>query len=163
GLRLSNDYNRTEYATDLGMGPQRSLAEALAPSLQLFVQHPLLRGIGPKVARAQRRRALGQRGAAAPSPQATPAPRPRGPGGAYWALYYASHELAIRRAAAESAREQLRRVRAQIDVGKQPKSASAEVEVAIALRDDAALLAEQAAVERSVELERLMGQPAAGT
>jgi outer membrane protein TolC len=51
-------------------------------------------------------------------------------------------------------------VSAQIEVGKQPPSASAEVEVTIALRDEATLLAEQSLVERSIELERLMGQPA---
>lgn len=45
-------------------------------------------------------------------------------------LYYAAQELDIRQSAADSAREQLRRVNAQIEVGKQPPSAAAEVEVA---------------------------------
>lgn len=161
GLRLGSDYSRTEYATDLGASVQRSVAEAVAPSLQVTLQHPLLRGLGPKVARAPRRRALVQRDAAALARQQAAAMLLREVVQAYWDLYYASRELAIRRAAAAAAREQLERVQAQIDVGKQPPSAAAEVQVAAALRDETALLAAQARSERSIELERLLGQPTA--
>lgn len=168
GLRLSNDYSRTEYASVLGtsMGTgldaelQRSSSEAIAPSLQVFLQHPLLRGFGAKVARAPRWRAQAEWDAARLSRAMAVATQLRDLVFVYWDLYYAAQELDIRQSAADSAREQLRRVNAQIEVGKQPPSAAAEVEVAIALRDEAALQAEQAFLERSVELERLMGQPA---
>jgi outer membrane protein TolC len=56
-----------------------------------------------------------------------------------------------------SAREQLEIVKANIEVGKQPPSASAEVQVSIALRDEDAIVAEQVARERSLDLERLVG------
>ena len=49
------------------------------------------------------------------------------------------------------------RASANIEVGKQPPSASAEVLVSIATRDEDALLAEEAARERSLDLERLVG------
>src|SRR6185436_1782271 len=70
-----------------------------------------------------------------------------------------TEELDVRRSSADAARDQLRRARADIEVGKQPPSASAEIEVAIARREEAVLLAEQTMVERSLELERLTGQP----
>lgn len=159
GLRFGSEYSRTEYATDLGMSLQRSSAAVIAPSLQLTLTHPLLRGLGRKAARAPQFRAQVQRDAAVLTRQSTVASLLRDVVHSYWDLYYATRELAIRRDAAQSAREQLRRVRAQIDVGKQPPSAAAEVEVAIALRDESVLLAEQNRAERSVELERLLGQP----
>ena len=59
--------------------------------------------------------------------------------------------------AAASGREQLKRVQANIEVGKQPRSASAEVDVALAFRDQAVLLAEQDLAERALELGRLCG------
>ncbi len=160
GLRLSSEYSRTEYSSALGTGMdlQRSTAEAVAPSLQVIFRHPLLRGLGHKVARAPRRRAEVRWDAARLSRASSVATHLRDLTAAYWDLYYAAQELRIRREAADSAREQLRRVRAQIEVGKQPPSASAEVEVTIALREEATLLAEQSLVERSIELERLMGQ-----
>lgn len=166
GLRLSTEYSRTEYATSLstnmgmGMSMERSIAEAVAPSLQVVFVHPLLRGFGPKVARAERRRVQAAWDVARLSRAAAVANQLRDLASTYWDLYYAAQELQIRQSAAESAREQLRRVNAQIEVGRQPPSAAAEVEVAIALRDDAALAAEQTVLERSIDLERLMGQPA---
>ena len=168
GLRLSSEYSRTEYATSLGMDlgmdmsaeGRRSIAEAVAPALQVVFVHPLLRGFGPKVARAERRRTQAAWDVARLFRAAAVATHLRDLTSMYWDLYYAAQELHIRQSAAESAREQLRRVSAQIEVGKQPPSAAAEVEVAIALRDEAALLAEQTVLERSIELERLMGQPA---
>src|SRR5262249_39625713 len=75
---------------------------------------------------------------------------------AYWDLAYAAEETAVRRQSAASAREQLRIVEANIKVGKQPPSASAEVEVSIALREEDALFAEQAELERAIELARLL-------
>lgn len=166
GLRLGTEYSRTEYATALGMSGAmsmdlaRSISIAVAPSLQVFLQHPLLRGFGWRTARALRRRAEVRWDAARLSRAAAVATQLRDIASTYWDLYYAAQELRIRRAAADSAREQLRRVNAQIEVGKQPPSAAAEVEVTIALREESTLLAEQSLVERSIELERLLGQPA---
>jgi outer membrane protein TolC len=77
----------------------------------------------------------------------------------YWELAYSAEELAIHRASAAAAREQLLRVQANVAVGKLPRSATAEIEVAIALRDDSVLLAEQALTERSLSLGLACGVP----
>jgi outer membrane protein TolC len=158
GLRLSTEYTRTEFLSDLGMGDtQLSISEVKSPSLQLTFFHPLLRGVGRDVARAQQRRARAARDVAGWNREAAADALVRDLVGAYWELVYATEELGIRRASADSAREQLRIVTANIGVGKQPPSASAEVEVAIALREEDALNAEQALRERSIEVARLMG------
>ncbi|HJZ83874.1 MAG TPA: TolC family protein [Polyangia bacterium] len=158
GLKLSTEYTRTESVLiDPMLGPQSSLSEVVAPSLQLVFSHPLLRGIGRDAARAQRRRARAARDVATLNREASCAALLRDVIGAYWDLLFATEELEIRRALADSAREQLRVVQANIGVGKQPTSASAEVEVAIALRTEDALFAEQALAERTLELRRLLG------
>jgi outer membrane protein TolC len=144
GLRLLGDFNRTRFATELGAsaGPARPPVDFYAPSLQLTFAHPLLRGRGVNVARADRRRARVRGDIASAQRDAAAAGLVRDVVSVYWDLAYATQELEIRRGAAASAREQLRRVEANVQVGKQPRSASAEVDVAIALRDEAVLLYE---------------------
>jgi outer membrane protein TolC len=153
GLQLQSGYSRTRFENELdGAMPERSASEAYAPSLQLSLEQPLLRGFGADVARAQRRRARIERSAAAAARAALAASLVRDVVSGYWELAYSAEELAIRRASATAAREQLLRVQANIAVGKLPKSASAEIEVAIAVRDDSALSAEQAVTDRSLAL-----------
>jgi len=160
GLRFQTGYSRTRFATDLGgMLLEPSTAEAYAPSLQLSLEQPLLRGFGADVARAERRRARSQRGVAAAEREGLAATLVRDVVSSYWELAYSAEELTIRRASAAAAREQLLRVQANIAVGKLPRSASAEIEVAIALRDDSVLLAEQAVTERSLALGLSCGVP----
>jgi outer membrane protein TolC len=161
GLRLNNSVQHTQFVNTAIDGMMSSrFVDLYAPGLQLTFQHPVLRGLGPSVARADQRRAAVQRDRATLERAAVAATLLRDVVGAYWDLALATQELDIRRGAAESAREQLRRVQANIDVGKQPRSASAEIEVAIALRDEGVLFAEQALLDRSLELGRLMGLPA---
>jgi outer membrane protein TolC len=159
GLGLLGGFNRTRFATDLDStaGGVRSAVDEYQPSLRLSLQHPLLRGFGVGVARAPRRRAAAQTDLATAQREGTAATIVRDVEAAYWDLAYATQELAIRRRAAESARDQLRRVQANIEVGKQPRSASAEIDVAVAFRDEAVLFAEQSLAERALELGRLMG------
>jgi outer membrane protein TolC len=156
-LKFSTDYQRTRILSfdEQGRPVQSPPTEVYTPALQLSFQHPVLRGFGVDVARAQRRRALAQRDVATLLREGAAANLLRDVVSAYWELAYASEELAIRRASAASAREQLRVVEANIKVGKQPPSASAEVEVSIALRDEDALFAEQQLCERALELARL--------
>jgi outer membrane protein len=167
GLGLFGEYSRTRFVTDLREGSEgddrdapitvRSAVPEYVPSLRLTLEHPLLRGFGPGVARAPRRRAAVESDLAAAEREGTAARIVRDVETAYWDLAYATQELVIRRAAASSAREQLRRVQANIEVGKQPRSASAEIDVAVAFRDEAVLFAEQALSERALELGRLCG------
>jgi outer membrane protein TolC len=162
GLRAASAYDRTEFAVLNAADPNRfdrQSAEVYAPSLQLTFQHALLRGLGVSYARADRRRASARHDLATVQRDATVAALLRDVVSAYWEVTYATGELEIRRFSADAARYQLKRVGADIGVGKQPPSACAEVEVAIARRDELVLLAEQAVVERSLDLERLIGQP----
>src|SRR4051812_44912085 len=49
GLVLSNEYNRTDFVTPNGANAgqlDRQTSTVYAPSLQLTLQHPLLRGLG---------------------------------------------------------------------------------------------------------------------
>jgi outer membrane protein TolC len=161
-LRLSDELTQSQFASATDAANtmfDRSSSTAWAPSLQLVLTHPLLRGIGVHTARAQRFHAAAIRDRAHLQRETSASVLVRDVVGAYWELAYARDELEIRRAAAAGAREQLAIVKANIEVGKQPPSASAEVLVAIALRDEEALFAAQAARERSLDLERLVAMP----
>lgn len=157
GLRLSMELVRERYLSYLGPQPELSTYDAGVPALRLFVAHPLLRGAGVEVARAQRRRASVARDVAGLERAATAANVVRDVVVAYWQTHLASEELAIHRALSESARQQLLAVEASIDAGKLPRSASAEVKVALALRQDDALAAEALLTGQSLELARLVG------
>lgn len=167
GLELSNEYSRTRFSTlvesmQMTGDPtlrRASTNEVFAPALQLTLQHSLLRGFGVGVARADRRRARATRDQAGAQREAVAATLLRDVVSAYWDLAYATQELQIRQQSASGAREQLARVLANIEVGKQPRSASAEIEVSIALRDESVLLARQVLVDRALELSRLCGLP----
>jgi outer membrane protein TolC len=170
GLELSNEYSRTRFSTlveSMTMGEptlrRASTNEVFAPALQLTLQHSLLRGFGIGVARADRRRARAQRDQAGAQREAVAASLLREVVAAYWDLAYATQELQIRQQSAAGAREQLARVLANIEVGKQPRSASAEIEVTIALRDESVLLSRQVLVDRALELGRLCGLPIEST
>jgi outer membrane protein TolC len=159
GLRLSTEWTRSEFQTQnadmTGFDPSSSTV--FLPSLQLVLSHSLLRGVGIHTARAQKYKAAALRDQATLTRAATAAVLVRDVVSAYWELAYSREELTIRQALASSARDQLQIVKANIEVGKQPPSASAEVLVSIAVRDEDSLLAEQAARERSLDLERLVG------
>jgi outer membrane protein TolC len=177
GLGVVGEFSRRQFVTDLGavppsplladadidldmdvgMGALRPDVDEFVPALRLSFAHPLLRGFGVGVARAPRRRAAVEQDVALAERAGTAATLVRDVENAYWDLAYATQELVIRRAAASSAREQLKRVQANIEVGKQPRSASAEVDVAVAFRDESVLFAEQTLAERALELGRLCG------
>jgi outer membrane protein TolC len=158
-LGLQAAYLRTQVDADSALQGQRSTLESHAPALQLSLDQPLLRGFGVDVARAERRRAHLGRDLAGAQREGLAAALVRDVVSGYWALAHSRRELAIRRASAAAARDQLERVRANIGVGKLPPSASAEIEVAIALRENAVLSAEQTVTERELALGRLCGVP----
>jgi outer membrane protein len=157
GLRLSAELLRGEYMTDVGAGPESAPFESKIPAVQLFASHPLLRGAGVDVARAHRRRARAARDVAGLTRDATAAVIVRDVVVSYWEARLAAEEVEIRRALTESARQQLAAVQAAIDVQKQPPSATAEVKVAVAFREDEAIAAEETMRAQSIELARLLG------
>jgi outer membrane protein TolC len=160
GLHLSNSFSGS--AGGPSPAPTESPAAGMAlsgwqPSLTLALTHPLLRGVGVAVARAPLHKARVGVTAAADARGAVAAMLLRDVVSAYWELYFAEHQLEVRRQSAQSARDMLEIVKANISVGKQPPSASAEVEVAIANRESDAIDAEQELLSDAVELERLSG------
>ena len=159
GLHLVGGYShqRSAIMIDPTMPPIESVSKDYSESLQLKFEQPLLRGFGPAVARADQRRSGVQRDVASALRLGAAATLLRDVVASYWELTFATQELNIRRAAAASAREQLLRVAANINVGKLPRSASSEVEVAIAIRDAAVLSAELTLFARAVDLARLAG------
>lgn len=161
GLRFDGDYSRTTFAVNLmeDGALQRSEATVMAPALSLNLTQPLLRGVGVAVTRAPLRRAAAALDVVTLQRQAVAAAVVRDVVQGYWELACAAAELEIRRAALDLARGQLRVVQAQIAVGKAPAAAHAEVDAAITLREDEALQAERALLERSLELRRLLGLP----
>jgi len=131
--------------------------EAYAPSVQLALTQPLLRGRGYDVARAKARQANADRGVASRTLVAEASGLLRDVAYAYWELAYATGTLSLRRDALEATREQLRAVMAQIEVGKQSPSGSAEVEVSVATREEELIDSERELAQRSADFARLLG------
>lgn len=155
GLHADGGYSHTRFETESAdLGRSRLASEQYAPSLQLTLEQPLLRGAGVAVARADRRRAQSARNVAQAEREATATALVRDVVGAYWALAAAQAELEIRSASLSAARAQRGWVEAAIGVGKLPPSATAEVAVAIAEREDARLQAQQWLTERRLALVR---------
>ena len=157
-LELQGGHARARYESELADGARRSSTSArYTPGLQLSLEQPLLRGSGVEVARADRKRASIQHDVAGAERETLAAVLLRDVTHGYWGLAHARGELEIRRSSLSAAREQLARVQANIEVGKLPQSATAEIEVAIALRQDSVLAAEQAVIERQLVLGRFCG------
>ena len=129
------------------------------PAVQLSIEQPLARGFGARIARAQSRQARLALDLARAEREGLAASLVRDVVIAYWAMAHAAGESEVRRASLAAAHDQLLRARANIAVGKLAPSASAEVEVALGLREDAALLAAQVVTERALSLGRLCGVP----
>ncbi len=153
GLRLGANW--TQFATAAGTLPASN--HRFTPSIFLTFAHPLLKGAGVDIGRADRRRAQSTRAIAQLQRQMVATGLLRDVSQAYWDLARATRQLEIRRASLEQAKRQLDVVQANIAVGKQPPSASAEVEVAIALRHEDVLLSEQDVQAQALELGRLLG------
>lgn len=157
GLRLRNQYGRIEFAPPNASTPELQTAEAYTPSLELTVEHPLLRGAGKNVARAAQRLSAMTRSEAGSLRESAVLTLVRDIVRAYSDLAFAAQRVDIQREAEADARDQLERVLAEIQVGKQPPSGSAEVRVALGQRKEAVLLASQGQIERSLDLARLIG------
>ena len=153
GLQLESAYTR--FRSDR-LGPEVP-SQWITPSIALTLRHPILRGAGTAVVRAEQRSARAQKSVAVLQEEAFLADLLRQVCQAYWGLHYATVEVAVRRASLDLAQEQLRAVQAAMRVGNKPSSASAEVEVAIAMHRADMLTAEQARRQQSTTLRRLLG------
>lgn len=157
GLSLNEEYSRTEYVSGVGSTAERLTIPVVSPSVLLNYTQPLLRGAGSSVALADERRARVRLDAATLNRRAQAATLLRNVVSAYADLQFATEEVEIRRAAFAAGEEQLEATRAQIEAGKLPPSAVADVEVANSVRNELLLGAQQQLRDCSVELARVMG------
>ncbi len=156
-LKLDAPYVRVGTSLVAGAPGDTGPVEGYQPSAQLSVTQPLLRGRGYDVARAPLRQARLLRDATGWALEDAASTLARDVANAYWELAYQAGDRKLREESLQAGRAQLDAVRAQIDVGKQPPSASAVVVVSIAQRVDDALDSEAAIDERAAELARLLG------
>lgn len=156
GLHLDGGYRRVAFATD---DPQlaRVASQQYTPGLSLSLEQPLLRGTGVDVARAERTRSRARGDIAGAQHEQLAIATVHAVVQSYWALAHAERQLEIYQGSVTAAREQIERVRANIVVGKLPASATAEIEVALAQREDAALNAAQWLARQEIAIRRLCG------
>ncbi len=157
GLSLAGGYTETEYAFDFGFGLQEETVDTISASLVASVSQPLLRGRGREVARAAQERARLARDAAALKREIAADDAVLAVVAAYWELSYAIRSVAIREGSLDLAREQLRITREAIAGEVSAPTEALAIEQAIAVREQALLLARIAVEERSLELRRLVG------
>jgi outer membrane protein TolC len=125
--------------------------------LQFQLVQPLLRNLGPSVARAPRYEAEARRDAAALDREVRARELVRAIVDAYWRVALAHAELEIRKAALATAEQQAKYTEGSIRIGKIPKSELLAVDQVIATRKQDVLAAELDVTERSLELRRLAG------
>ena len=157
-VRAGGSYAKNTYAVLDGMGDRFDIdSEAYQSQVLLSLSHPLLGGAGRRVARVARRRAEAQRTVAELARAAIAAETVLDAVRAYWELAYAERALAIQRSSLALAREQLRITRSAIEGKAAAPTEALAVEQAIAVREQAILLAEIDITERSLTLRRTVG------
>lgn len=124
----------------------------------LTISHPLLKGLGVKVNRAQIDQAKLATSQAMATEQQTGQDLVRDIVSAYWDVLFAQRDLQNKKQSVELAEKQLERTKAQIAAGRLSKVDGKSVEQALATRESEVLLAENALLDTSVSLRALLGQ-----
>ncbi len=132
-------------------------AAALSGSLIASIDQPLLAGRGKRIARAEQRRTRIARDAAALQREIVALDTVREVVRMYWELAYASQAVGIQGGSLELAREQLRVTEAAVRARVSSSSEILAVRHAIAVREQAVMLAEVQMSELSLSLRRLAG------
>ncbi len=128
----------------------------VAPTLTL--NHPLLKGAGLKVNRADINRTKIATSTAEASRQITAESIVRDLVTAYWDLLFAARDLDNKSQSVELAQRQLDRTRALVAAGRMAPVDAKAVEQSLATRESEVLLAENTLLDASVTLRALMGQ-----
>lgn len=129
---------------------------------RLTFSHPLLRGMGVKVNRAQLDRARLAKSSAEADILVSAQNMIRDLVAAYWDVLYAQRDLANKRTGVELAKEQLARTEAQVRAGRLAAVEAKAVEQSLAQRETDVILAENQLLAASLNLRTLMGQEFAG-
>jgi outer membrane protein TolC len=161
GLRLDATYNQATNFFTINMGgvsiEQESRSTVWSPSVAITLFQPILKGFGEKYYRQQRYHAQVDRTIQEIERESSASTVVRDVVSGYWELAYAAEELNIRRQSLSLAQEQLRVTKALVDAGKVAKTEQAAAEEVIAEREALVYAAEQAVVDRSIELRQLTG------
>jgi len=158
GVTMSGGYANTTFAVLDNTGGRFDIdSTAFQGSLLATLNHPLLAGRGSKVARVARRRAASARDVATLGREAVAADNVLDAVRAYWELAYAARARGIQQSSLELARTQLEITRAAIAGKAAAPTEALAVEQAIAVREQAVMLADVDISERSLTLRRVVG------
>jgi outer membrane protein TolC len=141
---------------DTSAGTNRLATYVIRPTLQ--ITHPLLRGVGIKVNRANIDRARIATNQAEATELSFAQDMVRDIISAYWDLLFAKRDLGNKRQAVELQQQQLSRTQAQVSAGRLSPVEAKAVEQALAVRESEVLVAENALLDASVTMRSLMGQ-----
>lgn len=126
-------------------------------TLSASITHPLLRGFGERIARADRRRARVAQDVATLQQTAEALTLIRDVVIAYWQVAYARQLVDIRVEGLRLATEQLRITQTAVRTGTVSPTEVLAAEHAIAAREQAVLLAEVGVSQQSLDLRRMVG------
>lgn len=137
------------------------LAEyVVAPTLT--ISHPLLRGLGLKVNRANIDRARLSASQARANEHLIAQQAVRDVVRAYWDVLYAIRDLENRHKAVELAEQQLELTRAQVAAGRLSAVEAKAIEQSLAVRENEVIVAEDSLLTASITLRTLMGESLSG-
>lgn len=163
GGQVSFDVRATRTLTeqpinffDANAGSYQLASYAIVPTLS--VSHPLLRGAGLRVNRADINRARIAVSQAEAARQALAQDLVRDIISAYWDLLFAHRDLENKRRSVELAERQLERTQALVEAGRQSPVDAKAVEQALAARESDVINAENALLNASLDLRTLMGE-----
>jgi outer membrane protein TolC len=129
---------------------------------RLTLTHPLLKGAGLRVNRADINRAKIARSQAEARRQLTAQNAVRDVVSAYWDVLFAQNDLLNKRQSVVLAQRQLDRTNALVAAGRLAPVEAKAVEQALAARESEVLLAENSLLDRSLTLRTVMGEDFTG-
>lgn len=141
---------------DAASGVTTLSSYTLVPSLTL--NHPLLRGAGLRVNRADINRAKIATSSAEAAQQVTAQNLVRDIVSSYWDLLFAHRDLENKRRSVALAEKQLERTRALVSAGRLSPVDAKAVEQSVAVRESDVITAEGALLDASLNLRTLIGQ-----
>ncbi|MEM6995568.1 MAG: TolC family protein [Myxococcota bacterium] len=141
---------------DAGSGVTTLSTYTLIP--QLTLTHPLLRGAGLRINRADINRAKIATSSAEAAQQITAQNLVRDIVTSYWDLLFAHRDLENKRRSVELAQKQLERTRALVSAGRLSPVDAKAVEQSVAVRESDVITAEGALLDASLNLRTLAGQ-----
>ncbi|HKE20282.1 MAG TPA: TolC family protein [Kofleriaceae bacterium] len=136
---------------------QESVSAVSLATGRLTVNHSLLRGFGPRIARADREQAVIRTSAAAARARVSGGELTRDLVRGYWEVAHAALALEVRRASLASVQKLFKETEQVVREGGRPGGDLKIAEYTMAVREEAVLRAELALEEQGLELRKLAG------